>query len=211
MPTGNQLYEYVSCEKGQISVLEEGTGTNKDLYMKGIFIQGDVRNQNHRVYPVKEIERAVEDISRRIQQNNGVFGEGEHPAELSINIDRISHVITEMWMDGQNGCGKLKIIQTPIGNIVKTLIQSGVKLGVSSRGSGNVDDNGYVSDFEIVTVDIVVQPSAPNAYPRVIYESLYNMKGGAKVIEVAQFAHSSNSAKKDVLKGALKLIKELKI
>jgi hypothetical protein len=98
-----------------------------------------------------------------------------------------------------------------MGNIIKTLLKANAKLGVSSRGSGNVDDNGVVSDFEIVTVDIVAQPSAPNAYPRAIYESLYNMKGGPRIIEDARDAHISKTAQKSTAKGLLRFINELKI
>jgi hypothetical protein len=86
-------------------------------------------------------------------------------------------MITQMWMDGPNGMGKLKVLPTPMGNIVRTLLESGVKLGVSSRGSGNVTDNGEVSDFQIVTVDIVARPSAPNAYPRAVYEARNHRRG----------------------------------
>lgn len=209
----NKLFEYKSFDQARISLFEEDnkiTG-GKDLCMKGVFIQGDVRNQNQRIYPVREIARAVNEMNKKIIATNGIFGEGDHPPELNINIDRISHIITEVWMDGTDGYGKLKILETPIGNIVKTLLKSGVKLGVSSRGSGNVGDDGIVSDFEIVTVDIVVQPSAPNAYPKVIYESLYNMKGGAVIMEHAQQSVNDKKAYTQLLKDASRFIKELKI
>jgi hypothetical protein len=98
-----------------------------------------------------------------------------------------------------------------MGNIVKTLLQSGAKLGVSSRGSGNVNDDGTVSEFEIVTVDIVAQPSAPNAFPRTIYESLFNMKGGSRVYSTAKDALYEQAAQKQLLKDVQKLIRELKV
>lgn len=207
------LYEYITYDNARCQLFEEdnrNTGL-KDLCMKGVFIQGDIRNQNQRVYPSREIARAVNEMNKKIQSTNGIFGEGDHPEELSINIDRISHVISDVWMEGTDGHGKLKVLDTPIGNIVKTLLKSGVKLGVSSRGSGNVGDDGTVSDFEIVTVDIVVQPSAPDAYPRVIYESLYNMKGGSRIIDTARYAHTDKSAKRQIETDLKKLIKELKI
>jgi hypothetical protein len=161
----NKLYEYLTFTQAHVQLLEEDNKAGgKDLCMKGIFIQGDVRNQNQRVYPVREIARAVNSITEKLGTGQSVMGELDHPEELSINLDRVSHLITEMWMDGADGYGKLKIVPTPMGNIVKTLLQSGAKLGVSSRGSGNVNDDGTVSDFEIITVDIVAQPSAPNAY-----------------------------------------------
>ena len=210
----NKLYEFLSFDKAHVELLEEDnkrTG-KKDLCMKGIFIQGDVRNQNQRVYPVREIAKAVNQITEKLTGGQSVMGELDHPEELAINLDRVSHLITEMWMDGQDGYGKLKIIPTPMGNIVKTLLTSGAKLGVSSRGSGNVDDAGSVSDFEIVTIDIVAQPSAPNAFPRTIYESLYNMKGGATVInEVAKAALTEKAAQKQLEKDLHRFIKELRV
>lgn len=209
----NKLYEYLSFDKAHVQLLEEDnkmTG-GKDLCMKGIFIQGDVRNQNQRVYPVREIARAVNSITEKLASGQSVMGELDHPEELSINLDRVSHLITEMWMDGADGYGKLKIVPTPMGNIVKTLLQSGAKLGVSSRGSGNVGDDGAVSEFEIVTVDIVAQPSAPNAFPRTIYESLFNMKGGSRIMTTAKEALTEASAQKQLVKDLHRFIQELKI
>ena len=209
----NKLYEYLSFDRAHVQLLEEDnkmTG-GKDLCMKGIFIQGDVRNQNQRVYPVREIARAVNSITEKLSGGQSVMGELDHPEELSINLDRVSHLITEMWMDGADGYGKLKIVPTPMGNIVKTLLQSGAKLGVSSRGSGNVGDDGAVSDFEIITVDIVAQPSAPNAFPRTIYESLYNMKGGSRIMGTARDALTEATAQKQLVKDMYRFIQELKI
>jgi hypothetical protein len=209
----NKLYEYLSFDRAHVELLEEDnkmTG-GKDLCMKGIFIQGDVRNQNQRVYPVREIARAVTSITEKLSAGQSVMGELDHPEELSINLDRVSHLITEMWMDGADGYGKLKIVPTPMGLIVKTLLQSGAKLGVSSRGSGNVGDDGAVSDFEIITVDIVAQPSAPNAFPRTIYESLFNMKGGSSVMNTARSALTEAAAQKQLVKDLHRFIKELKI
>lgn len=213
MVMANKLYEYLSFDKAHVTLLEEDnklTG-GKDLCMKGIFIQGDVRNQNQRVYPAREIARAVNAITEKLGVGQSVMGELDHPEELSINLDRVSHLITEMWMDGADGYGKLKIVPTPMGNIVKTLLLSGAKLGVSSRGSGNVNDDGTVSDFEIVTVDIVAQPSAPNAYPRTIYESLFNMKGGSRIITTAREALTEAAAQKQLYKDLQRFIQELKI
>ena len=121
-------------------------------------------------------------------------------------------MITNMWMDGPNGFGKLKILPTPMGQLVTTMLESGVKLGVSSRGSGNVDDrDGKVSDFEIITVDIVAQPSAPNAYPKAIYEGLMNMKHGHKVLEIAKEVRGDKKVEKFLKEEVTRLIKELKI
>ena len=192
-------------------IIVEGV-EGKDLYMKGICIQGGVKNANERVYPVSEIERAVGTLNEQITGGYSVLGEVDHPDDLKVNLDRVSHMITEMWMDGPNGYGKLKILPTPMGNLVRTMLESGVKLGVSSRGSGNVNEaNGHVSDFEIVTVDVVAQPSAPNAYPTAIYEGLMNMKHGHKVLEMARGAGKDNKVQRYLKSEVVRLIKDLKI
>lgn len=205
----NKLYEYMSMDRGHIIV--EGLKGEGELCMKGIFIQGDVRNQNQRVYPLREISNAVNVINEKIHGGLTVLGELDHPEELSINLDRVSHMITDMWMDGADGYGTLKIMPTPCGNIAKSLLQAGAKLGVSSRGSGNVAESGEVSDFEIVTVDIVAQPSAPNAYPRTIYESLFNMTGGQRLYNLAEQAVHDKRATKCLQKDIIKFINDLKL
>lgn len=206
------LLERLSFDEAQIRVeSKENADGKKDLFMKGIFVQGGVRNQNQRVYPVEEISRAVDSVNEKLQGGFSVLGEADHPEELTVNLDRVSHMITEMWMDGKNGFGKLKIVPTPMGNIVQTLLESGAKLGVSSRGSGNVTNDGKVSDFEIVTVDIVAQPSAPDAYPQSMYESLMNMRGGMKMHNMARYAHIDKVAQKHLAKDIAKFINELKV
>jgi len=203
------LRENLTFDAARIVV--EGT-EGKDLYMKGICIQGGVKNANERVYPVNEIEKAVRTLNEQIVSGYSVLGEVDHPDDLKVNLDRVSHMITEMWMDGPNGYGKLKILPTPMGQLVKTMLESGVKLGVSSRGSGNVNEaNGHVSDFEIVTVDVVAQPSAPNAYPKAIYEGLMNMRYGTTVLEMAREAGGDNKVQRYLKQEVKRLIKDLKI
>ena len=208
------LKENLTFDRAGIQVLSEDSadGKSKDLYMKGIFIEGGVKNANQRVYPVHEIEKAVSSINEQIKGGYSVLGEVDHPDDLKINLDRVSHMITEMWMDGPAGFGKLKVLPTPMGELVKAMLTSGVKLGVSSRGSGNVNEgSGHVSDFEIITVDIVAQPSAPNAYPKAIYEGLMNMRGGAQLFEMAREASQDQKVQKYVQEGITRLIKDLKI
>ena len=207
------LKEHLTFDRANIVVESEGEGDKKNLYMKGIFIQGGVKNANERIYPVPEIETAVQTLNEQIQEGYSVLGEVDHPDDLKINLDRVSHMITQMWMDGANGFGKLKILPTPMGQLVKTMLESGVKLGVSSRGSGNVNDyDGKVSDFEIVTVDIVAQPSAPNAYPKAIYEGMMNMKHGHKLLGVAKDVQGGDKKVERYLKEeVMRLIKDLKI
>jgi len=204
------LRENISFSNANMVV--EGSHDGKDLYMKGICIQGGVKNANERVYPVTEIESAVKTLNEQISGGYSVLGEVDHPDDLKINLDRVSHMITEMWMDGPNGHGKMKILPTPMGQLVKTMLESGVKLGVSSRGSGNVNEgDGKVSDFEIITVDIVSQPSAPNAYPTAIYEGLINMRHGHKVLEMAKEANGDARVQRYLKGEVMKLIKDLKL
>ena len=206
------LKEHLTFDRASMEVLSEGEGSKKSLYMKGIFIQGGVRNANERVYPVSEIESAVETLNSQLKEGYSVLGEVDHPDDLKINLDRVSHMITQMWMDGANGFGKLKILPTPMGQLVKTMLESGVKLGVSSRGSGNVNDtNGNVSDFEIITVDIVAQPSAPNAYPKAIYEGMLNMRAGHRLLEMSKDAQGDKKVQRYLKDEVVRLIKDLKI
>lgn len=182
--------------------------------MKGIFIQGNVRNANERVYPVNEISNAVKTMGELIKEHGGILGEVDHPDDLKINLDRVSHAIVDINMDGPNGVGKLKILPTPMGQLITTMLESGVKLGVSSRGSGNVSDvDGRVSDFEILTVDIVAQPSAPNAYPTAIYEGIMNMKNGHSVLENLKGSELKEDARiqRYLKDSVMKLISELKV
>ena len=206
------LKEHLTFDRASMVIESVSEGDKKNLYMKGIFIQGGVKNANERVYPVSEIEAAVQALNEQITEGHSVLGEVDHPDDLKINLDRVSHMITQMWMDGANGFGKLKILPTPMGQLVATMLESGVKLGVSSRGSGNVDDmSGKVSDFEIVTVDIVAQPSAPNAYPKAIYEGMMNMRHGHKLLDLAKDAQGNKKVETYLKSEVLRLIKDLKI
>ena len=206
----NLLSESLSFD--QAKVIVESANEGKDLYMKGICIQGGVRNANQRVYPVNEIGRAVTTLNEQISNGFSVLGEVDHPEGLNINIDRVSHMITEMWMDGPNGYGKLKILPTPMGQLVKTMLEAGVKLGVSSRGSGNVSEsgNGEVFDFEIITVDVVAQPSAPGAYPTPIYEHLMNTRGGYKAFLTSREVQGDKQAQKYLKESLLDVISKLR-
>ena len=206
----NYLREHLNFDQAQVVVESEGEG-GKNLYMKGIFIQGDKRNQNQRVYPAQEIARAVKTLNDQVAGGYSVLGEVDHPDDLRINLDRVSHMITEMWMEGTDGYGKLKILPTPMGELVKAMLTSGVKLGVSSRGSGNVkeDGSGEVSDFEIITVDVVAQPSAPGAYPKPIYEHLMNTRGGYDSLRIAKEVQGDPKAQKYLKESLLRIISGL--
>lgn len=208
--SSGMLIENLSYD--QANIITESDTETKNLYMKGIFIQGGVKNANQRVYPVEEIVRAVDRVNEQAKSGYSVLGEVDHPEHLRINLDRVSHIIENMWIDGNNGYGKLRILPTPMGNIVRSMLEAKVKLGVSSRGQGNVNEsNGKVSDFEIVTVDIVAQPSAPDAYPRAVYEGLMNMRRGPGLLSLAAEASYDRRAQKHLEAGILSLINELKI
>ncbi len=188
--------------------IDDGRG-GKDLYMKGIFIQGGVRNQNQRVYPANEIATAVKSLKEKIDGGFTVLGEADHPDDLNINLDRVSHMIVDMEMHGNDGIGKLKMLPTPMGNICKTLIESGCKLGVSSRGSGNVGANGEVDGFEIVTVDIVANPSAPEAFPDPLYEQIMNHRRSSSIWDVANSVNYDANAQKHLTNEVVNFIKDL--
>ena len=208
------LRENLTFDHAKMEILSEDStdGQGKNLKMKGIFIEGGVKNANQRVYPVHEIQKAVEQINSQIKDGYSVLGEVDHPDDLKINLDRVSHMIEQMWMDGPCGYGKLKILPTPMGKLVEAMITSGVKLGVSSRGSGEVNESsGHVSGFDIITVDIVAQPSAPHAYPKAIYEGLMNMRGGAQLFDVAREATQDQKVQKYLQEGIKALIKDLKL
>jgi hypothetical protein len=205
------LSEHLNFDQAKIVLEnEEDDKGGKSLHLNGICIQGDIRNANQRVYSSQEIGRAVKTLNEQIAGGYSVCGELDHPADLKINLDRVSHMITKMWMDGPNGYGKLKVIPTPMGQLVTTMLQSGVKLGVSSRGSGEVDGSGNVQGFEIITVDIVAQPSAPGAYPTPVYEHLMNNQGGYKAFTIAKEVQGDPKAQKYLAESLVKIIRGLK-
>jgi len=205
------LKESLSFDQAQIvtEAKDDGKG-GKSLYMEGIFVQGNKENQNKRRYPVDQIANAVNAIQEKISSGFSVLGEADHPDDLQVNLDRVSHMIEKMWMNGADGYGRLKLLPTPMGNICKTLLDSGVKLGVSSRGSGNVNDDGIVSDFEIITVDIVANPSAPDAYPDPIYERIMNHRRGNVLMDVADAARYDNRAQRYLQEEVTQFISNLK-
>ena len=121
------LKEHLTFDHARMEILsEDAKDGGKNLYMKGVFIEGGVKNANQRVYPVDEIGKAVSTINEQIKGGYSVLGEVDHPDDLKINLDRVSHMIEQMWMDGPAGHGKLKILPTPMGHLVKTMLESGV-------------------------------------------------------------------------------------
>jgi hypothetical protein len=172
------LSEQLSPVAARLTEMRKGG----DLFLKGIMMQAAIKNGNGRSYPVNEISKAVESAAAKIKQGHYILGELNHPDTLTINLANVSHCITECSMSGNNAIGKMKLLNTPSGNIAKGLIEGGVRLGVSSRGTGNVNEGGDVSDFIFATVDIVSQPSAPDAYPDVVQEAM----GSKRVMTLAE-------------------------
>jgi hypothetical protein len=158
-------------------ITEEKEDGKKDFFIEGIFMQADLKNRNGRIYPMPVMEKEVNRYVKEYVDTKRAFGELGHPEGPSINLDRISHMITELKKDGSNIIGRAKILETPMGNIAKNIIQGGGALGVSSRGMGSLKDkNGIMEvqdDFTLATAaDIVADPSAPGAFVNGIMEGV---------------------------------------
>ena len=159
-------------------VTEAREDGQKDHYIKGIFLQGNMKNRNGRIYPIKTLDKEVTRYVNEMVKDNRAYGELGHPSGPQINLERISHIITELTKDGNNYIGKAKLTETPMGNIAKGLIKSGGKIGVSSRGMGSIKPlpEGIMevqSDFRLATAaDIVHDPSAPQAFVEGILENV---------------------------------------
>lgn len=187
------------------AALIESIDNARNIYLSGRFMVGGEKNGNGRVYPVDEIGRVVESAMSRIKSGESLCGELNHPDNLAINLANVSHVITELRMDGSYAIGKAKILNTPSGAIARGLLEGGVRLGVSSRGTGNVNE-GTVSDFSLVTVDIVATPSGPGCYPDIVRESLEN----TKIITLAEQVVNDKKAQKYLVKEIFKFFEQLK-
>ena len=169
----------------------------KNYKIRGIFMQADVKNRNGRVYPMEVLEKEVTKYNKNFIKENRAFGELGHPEGPTVNLERVSHMITKLHPDGKNFIGEAKIMDTPMGKIVKNLMDEGGKLGVSSRGMGSLDSkNGanYVrDDFYLATAaDIVADPSAPNAFVEGIMEGKEWIWNNGALVE----AHVANLRKK---------------
>ena len=157
-------------------ICEEQENGKKDYKIKGIFMQADIKNRNGRIYPVETLAKEVRRYTKEFIEKKRAFGELGHPDGPTVNLERVSHMITKLAPDGQNFVGEAKIMNTPYGKIVKGLIDEGAQLGVSSRGMGSLETRGganYVKDdFYLATAaDIVADPSAPDAFVEGIMES----------------------------------------
>jgi len=166
----------ITEEISNVKIITEGKGANKSLHIEGVFLQGELKNRNGRVYPIQTLSREVNRYCENFINNGRALGELGHPEGPTVNLDRVSHKITSLVQEGNNFKGKAKLLETPMGKIAKSLLSEGVKLGVSSRGVGSLkeDHRGCKvvgEDFQLSTAaDIVADPSAPDAFVNGIME-----------------------------------------
>lgn len=207
----NEEVNYVS------ETIDEATG-KKNLFIEGIFMQGDIKNRNGRMYPANVLEKEVKRYNEQYIQKNRAYGELGHPSGPTINLERVSHMITRLERDGSNFVGKAKIMtETPYGKIVESLMKDGGQLGVSSRGMGTVkpsrDGTGVVqSDFYLATAaDIVADPSAPDAFVNGVMEGKEWVweNGVIREAQIAEYKEEiQKTSKKDLEEAQLRVFKD---
>ena len=166
----------ITEEISNVQIITEGKGANKKLYIEGVFLQGDIKNRNGRMYPMETLSREVKRYNETFVKKGRALGELGHPDGPTVNLDRVSHKITSLVQEGSNFRGKAQILSTPMGKIASSLLDEGVMLGVSSRGVGSLKmtNEGHKvvgEDFMLATAaDIVADPSAPDAFVQGIME-----------------------------------------
>ena len=193
-----------------IELLTEEKDGKEYTYIQGVFLQGDIKNRNGRVYPMPVLQREVTNYNENFVQKSRALGELGHPDGPTINLDRVSHKIVELYQDGSNYVGKAKLLETPMGSIAKNLLREGVQLGVSSRGVGSLESKGgsnYVrDDFMLTTAaDIVADPSAPDAFVNGIMEGkewVWN-NGAFKEAELQQAKEDLERVSRGALEGKI--------
>ena len=186
-----------------IEVITEEKGAGKDYKIRGIFLQGDIKNRNGRVYPVNVLAKEVNRYNKEFVEKKRAFGELGHPDGPTVNLERVSHMITSLKPEGRNFIGEAKIMDTPYGKIVKNLIDEGAQLGVSSRGMGSMKQvngkNVINNDFYLATAaDIVADPSAPDAFVEGIMEGKEWVwdNGVLKSMEVEKYKEEIESVRR---------------
>jgi len=196
----------------QVRYITEEKEGKKSLYIEGVFLQSNIKNRNGRMYPGDIMGKEINRYMKEAVENNRAFGELGHPDGPSINLDRVSHIITELRQDGDNWIGKAKLTETPMGNIARGLIESGGQLGVSSRGLGTLKENRdgvqvVQDDFHLATAaDIVADPSAPDAFVRGIMENKEWL-----VVNGVWTEQHCDMSKKYIKKASKKQLEEAKI
>jgi hypothetical protein len=183
-------------------ITESKDGKGKDYFIEGVFMQADIKNRNGRIYPMEVMEKEVERYTKEFVEKQRAFGELGHPEGPTINLDKVSHLIESLTLEGKNYVGKAKILSTPNGEIVKALINDGAKLGVSSRGLGSLEQKGGAQmvkgDFQLATAgDIVADPSAPEAFVEGIMEGVewVYQNGILTAVQVEQMQNELKTAK----------------
>ena len=186
--------------------------SEKNLYIKGIFMESEQKNKNGRTYKKQQIEDAVKLVNESAANGHHILGALDHPsASLEVKLSDVSHRIDEMYMDGNNAVGKAMIIESvPNGQIAKGLIEAGINIGVSSRGSGSVNEStGIVEDYDFVTIDLVATPSAHNAYPTSIRESIEKYYRSGVITDLSEAVIHDPKAQKYFKKELTNYIKSL--
>ena len=203
-----------------VQYLEEKVGDKKNLYIEGVFLQAEQKNRNGRVYPQQILEREVKRYNEKYIDQNRAFGELGHPQGPTVNLDRASHMITELKADGSNFVGKAKIMDTPMGKIVKSIMNEGAQLGVSSRGMGSLKEKNGVNevqdDYYLATAaDIVADPSAPGCFVQGIMEGKEWAwdNGALKESEIAEIKQTitestSKNREEEILRSFSRLMSE---
>ena len=185
-----------------IEVLTEATATGKNYKIRGVFMQADIKNRNGRVYPVATLAKEVKRYNEQFINKKRAFGELGHPDGPTVNLERVSHMITSLKPEGKNFIGEAKIMDTPYGKIVKNLIDEGAQLGVSSRGMGSIQGSTVGKDFYLATAaDIVADPSAPDAFVEGIMEGKEWVwdNGVLKSMEVEKYKQEIEKTKRSEL------------
>ena len=183
---------------------------SKNYKIKGIFMQGEIKNRNNRIYPVQVISEQVDKYKKNYIDKNRAYGELGHPSGPTINLERVSHMITDLYQDGNNFIGEAKIMDTPYGKIVKNLMDEGAQIGVSSRGMGSLKDNGngtqvVQKDYHLATAaDIVADPSAPDAFVEGIMEGKEWIwdNGVLREAQISEYKDSINKTSRENLEEA---------
>jgi hypothetical protein len=191
-----------------VKLITEGTGDDKKMYIEGVFLQSELKNRNGRMYPFSVLEKEVNRYNEEYVKTKRALGELGHPDGPTVNLDRVSHRITDLRSEGNNFMGKAQILDTPMGKIAKNLLEEGVQLGVSSRGMGSIDKredcNVVMDDFMLATAaDIVADPSAPDAFVNGIMEGKEWVwdNGILKESKVAKYQRYVSEATRSELEG----------
>ena len=196
-------------------ITEDDVEGKKNYKIRGVFMEADVKNRNNRMYPMQVLEKEVKRYNKEYVQQKRAFGELGHPDGPTVNLERVSHMITKLYPDGKQFVGEAKVMDTPYGKIVKNLIDEGAKLGVSSRGMGSLepqrDMHVVKDDFYLATAaDIVADPSAPNAFVEGIMEGKEWIwdNGIVKEVDIAQYRAELRKESKKLEEKKIKLFNE---